>query len=68
MKFWKPTKEKIWSTSEYEPLYACAAEAAAKQHKKAHFVVCDNYVTMTDGTGIVHIAPAFGEDDATYRT
>jgi isoleucyl-tRNA synthetase len=49
---------------EYEPLYDCAAEAAAKQHKKAHFVVCDNYVTMSDGTGIVHIAPAFGEDDA----
>ena len=49
---------------EYEPLFACAGEAAAKQHKKAHFVTCDNYVTMTDGTGIVHIAPAFGEDDA----
>ena len=49
---------------EYEPLYACAGEAAAKQHKKAHFVVCDSYVTMSDGTGIVHIAPAFGEDDA----
>ena len=48
---------------EYEPLYACAAEAAAKQHKKAHFVVCDDYVSMSDGTGIVHIAPAFGEDD-----
>ena len=49
---------------EYEPLYACAGEAAQKQHKKGHFVTCDNYVTMTDGTGIVHIAPAFGEDDA----
>ena len=49
---------------EYEPLFACAGEAAAKQHKKGHFVTCDNYVTMTDGTGIVHIAPAFGEDDA----
>ncbi len=49
---------------EYEPLFACAGQAAAKQHKKAHFVVCDSYVTMTDGTGIVHIAPAFGEDDA----
>ena len=48
---------------EYEPLYACAAEAAAKQHKKSHFVTCDDYVTMSDGTGIVHIAPAFGEDD-----
>ncbi|WP_286080005.1 isoleucine--tRNA ligase [Parablautia intestinalis] len=49
---------------EYEPLFACAGEAAAKQNKKGHFVTCDNYVTMTDGTGIVHIAPAFGEDDA----
>ena len=50
--------------TEYEPLFACAGEAAAKQHKKAHFVTCDNYVTMSDGTGIVHIAPAFGEDDS----
>ena len=49
---------------EYEPLFACAGEAAAKQRKKAHFVTCDNYVTMSDGTGIVHIAPAFGEDDS----
>ena len=49
---------------EYEPLYTCAADAARKQHKKAFFVYCDDYVTMTDGTGIVHIAPAFGEDDA----
>ena len=48
---------------EYEPLFACAGEAAAKQHKKAHFVTVDGYVTMSDGTGIVHIAPAFGEDD-----
>ncbi len=49
---------------EYEPLFACAGEAAARQKKKGHFVTCDGYVTMTDGTGIVHIAPAFGEDDA----
>ena len=49
---------------EYEPLFACAGEAAAKQKKKAHFVTCDTYVTMSDGTGIVHIAPAFGEDDS----
>ena len=48
---------------EYEPLWACTGEAAAKQRKKGHFVVCDDYVTMSDGTGIVHIAPAFGEDD-----
>ena len=49
---------------EYEPLYECAGQAAANQHKKAHFVTVDEYVTMTDGTGIVHIAPAFGEDDS----
>ena len=49
---------------EYEPLYQCAAEVAEKQHKKGHYVVCDTYVTLTDGTGVVHIAPAFGEDDA----
>lgn len=49
---------------EYEPLFACAGEEAGRQKKRAHYVTCDNYVTMTDGTGIVHIAPAFGEDDA----
>ena len=49
---------------EYEPLFDCAKEIIEKQHKKAHYIVCDSYVTMTDGTGIVHIAPAFGEDDA----
>ncbi len=49
---------------EYEPLYKCAADCAAAQNKKAFFVYCDDYVTMADGTGIVHIAPAFGEDDA----
>ena len=49
---------------EYEPLYQCAKDCVEKQHKKAFFVYCDDYVTMSDGTGIVHIAPAFGEDDA----
>ena len=49
---------------EYEPLFTCAGNAAAKQNKKGFFVTCDDYVTMSDGTGIVHIAPAFGEDDA----
>ncbi len=49
---------------EYEPLFQCSADAAEKQHKKAFYVVCDTYVTLTDGTGVVHIAPAFGEDDA----
>ena len=57
-------KGKDLEYKEYEPLFACAGEAAAKQHKKAHFVTCDSYVTMFDGTGIVHIAPAFGEDDS----
>lgn len=49
---------------EYEPLFECAGKKAEQQRKKAHFVTCDNYVTMSDGTGIVHIAPAFGEDDS----
>ena len=49
---------------EYEPLYQCAKDVVDKQNKKAFFVYCDDYVTMADGTGIVHIAPAFGEDDA----
>ena len=49
---------------EYEPLFDFVKPICDKQHKKAHFVMCDNYVTMTDGTGIVHCAPAFGEDDA----
>ncbi len=45
--------------TEYEPLYSFA-----KLDKKAYYVVADNYVTLTDGTGVVHIAPAFGEDDS----
>ncbi len=49
---------------EYEPLFDCAVEICKKQNKKAHYVTCDSYVTLTDGTGVVHIAPAFGEDDA----
>ena len=57
-------KGKDLERREYEPLYVCAGECAEKQHKKGFFITCDNYVTMTDGTGIVHIAPAFGEDDA----
>ncbi len=48
----------------YEPLFACAGIEAEKQKKNAFFVTCDSYVTMSDGTGIVHIAPAFGEDDS----
>ena len=49
---------------EYEPLFDYALPICEKQKKKAHFVTCDGYVTLTDGTGVVHIAPAFGEDDA----
>ena len=49
---------------EYEPLFDHAVEVCKKQNKKAYFVTCDTYVTLTDGTGVVHIAPAFGEDDA----
>ncbi len=57
-------KGKDLEYKEYEPLYECAHEKAEKQHKKGFFVTCDSYVTLTDGTGVVHIAPAFGEDDA----
>lgn len=49
---------------EYEPLFDCAVDVCKKQGKKAYYVVCDTYVTLTDGTGVVHIAPAFGEDDS----
>lgn len=44
---------------EYEPLFDFV-----KPNKKAYYIVCDNYVTLTDGTGVVHTAPAFGEDDS----
>ena len=57
-------KGKDLEYKEYEPLYQCAYDCAAKQNKKAFFITCDSYVTLTDGTGVVHIAPAFGEDDA----
>ena len=60
----KTFKGKELEYKEYEPLFVCAKDVADKQNKKGFFVTCDNYVTMTDGTGIVHIAPAFGEDDA----
>ena len=49
---------------EYEPLFDFTDAVAKRLKKKAHFVTTDNYVTMSDGTGIVHIAPAFGEDDS----
>ncbi|WP_302626056.1 isoleucine--tRNA ligase [uncultured Eubacterium sp.] len=57
-------KGKDLEYKEYEPLYECAYEKAEKQHKKGFYITCDSYVTLTDGTGVVHIAPAFGEDDA----
>ena len=58
-------KGKDLEYKEYEPLLECTGEAVKKQAgKRAHIVTCDDYVTMSDGTGIVHIAPAFGEDDA----
>ncbi len=49
---------------EYEPLYDFVKPICEKQKKKSHIVLCDEYVTLTDGTGVVHQAPAFGEDDA----
>ena len=48
----------------YLPLYECAEATAKRQGKRAHFIVSDSYVSMSDGTGIVHIAPAFGDDDS----
>ena len=52
-------KGKDLEYKEYVPLFDFA-----KPDKKCYYVVCDEYVTLTDGTGIVHIAPAFGEDDS----
>jgi len=46
---------------DYEPLFDFTAKACGK--KRAHYIVADDYVTTTDGTGIVHNAPAFGADD-----
>ena len=57
-------KGKDLEYKEYEPLFKCTGDYVASKGKKAHYLVCDNYVTMSDGTGIVHIAPAFGEDDS----
>ena len=59
---------KEWERLEYEPLFPETTEeikriSPASAPLKAHYVVCDTYVTMGDGTGVVHIAPAFGEDD-----
>ena len=57
-------KGKELEYKEYEPLFDFVKPICEKQNKKGHYITCDGYVTMTDGTGIVHIAPAFGEDDA----
>lgn len=57
-------KGKDLEYKEYEPLFPFAIDTCAKQNKKAFYITCDNYVTLSDGTGVVHTAPAFGEDDA----
>ena len=59
---------KEWEGLEYEPLFEETVKeisriTPASAKVKAHYIVCDSYVTMSDGTGVVHIAPAFGEDD-----
>ena len=64
MRCWRPIQGKDLEYKEYEPLFRLRVKTCEKQHKKAFYVTCDNYVTLTDGTGVVHIAPAFGEDDA----
>ncbi|MCH5147830.1 MAG: isoleucine--tRNA ligase [Clostridiales bacterium] len=61
-------KGKEWEGLEYEPLFDETVKeisriSPANAQAKAHYIVCDSYVTMSDGTGVVHIAPAFGEDD-----
>ncbi|MDE7439547.1 MAG: isoleucine--tRNA ligase, partial [Clostridia bacterium] len=61
-------KGREWERLEYEPLFSQTTDeikriSPASAPLKAHYVVCDSYVTMGDGTGVVHIAPAFGEDD-----
>ncbi len=56
-------KGKDLEYKEYEPLFDFAGECAEKTGKKGFYVMVDDYVTMSDGTGIVHCAPAFGEDD-----
>ena len=57
-------KGKELEYKEYEPLYDFVKPICENQKKKSHIVLCDEYVTLTDGTGVVHQAPAFGEDDA----
>ncbi len=60
-------KGKIWNTKNMSH-FISVLRLRRKAEKKAFYVTCDTYVTLTDGTGVVHIAPAFGEDDAKSRT
>ena len=65
MKYLRTYKGKDLEYKEYEPLFDCAVDICEKQHKKGILMsLATDYVTLTDGTGVVHIAPAFGEDDA----
>lgn len=61
---YKVIKEYIGTDLEYKKYEPIFDFVSGKLDKKGYYVTCDNYVTLTDGTGIVHIAPAFGEDDA----
>ena len=63
-RYWRLTKEKIWNTKNTSRYISVQQTAQQNRIRNAFFVTCDDYVTLTDGTGVVHIAPAFGEDDA----
>ena len=63
-RFLRHTKVKISNTKNMSHYTSVLMTALLSRTKKAFFVTCDTYVTLTDGTGVVHIAPAFGEDDA----
>ncbi len=64
MRFWRLTRVRDLEYKEYEPLVPVLPQGTPEADKKAFYVTCADYVTLTDGTGVVHIAPAFGEDDA----
>ena len=64
MRFLRNTKEQTLSVKNTSRFLHVQERQLQNSTKKAHFVTCDSYVTMSDGTGIVHIAPAFGEDDS----
>ena len=65
--YWRDTKAKIWSTKSTSRCLTVQQQSVRSSKRKAFYVVCDTYVTLTDGTGVVHIAPAFGEDDCQGR-